>query len=142
MEYYVGTDIGGTFTDCVVLDDVDRRVGRDHASPCAGFDRHVARCHPLFHAQRADHTPRVLDAVARAAFGRELANDIQDDVLGGHAGAQRTVDRQLHCFWFVLEQRLRRQDMFHLARSDAKCQGSEGTVCRCVAVAADDGHPR
>ena len=45
--------------------------------------------------KRADRLAGVLDAVAGAAVGGDLADQVEDQVLGGHAAAQPAVDADL-----------------------------------------------
>ena len=121
---------------------VGRRVRSDHAGPRPGLDRHVADRHPLFHAQGPDRRAGVFEHVAGAAVGGELANQVQDQVLGRYAAAQLAVDPQLHRFGQCLEQRLRGQHVLHFAGADPERQRAERAVRGGVAVAADDRHAR
>ena len=61
-------------------------VGRDEAGLGAALDRHVADRHAAFHRQRADRLAGIFERVAGAAGGADLADDGEDDVLGGDAG--------------------------------------------------------
>ena len=63
-------------------------VGRDHAGARAGFDGHVADGHALVHVERANGLAAILDDVAGAAADADLADDGEDQVLGGDARAQ------------------------------------------------------
>ncbi len=121
---------------------VGRFVGSDHAGPRAGLDRHVADGHPLFHAESLDGAAGVFDGIAGAAGGGEATDEIENQILGGHAGEQPAVDAQLHGLGLVLQQRLRGQHVFHFAGADAEGQGPERSVRGGVTVAADDGHAR
>ena len=78
--------------------------------------------------------------MAGAAGGADLADDGEDDVLGGDAERQRAVDADPHVLGRALDQRLGRQHMLDLGGADAEGQRAEGAVRRGVAVAADDGH--
>ena len=84
----------------------------------------------------------VFDHVAGAAVGADLADQIQNDVLGRHAAAELAIDSQLERFGFRLQQRLRGQHVFDFAGADAEGQRPESAVRGGVAVAADDGHAR
>src|SRR5213080_2351343 len=53
------------------------------------------------------------------AGGTDLANDREDDVLGGVAGGEFAVDHGAHVLRFRLDQRLRRQHMLHFRGADA-----------------------
>ena len=73
-------------------------VRRDQAGAGAAFDRHVADRHAAFHRQRADRFAGIFDDIAGAAGGADLADDGEDDVLGGDAGRQLAVDAHA-CSW-------------------------------------------
>ena len=119
-----------------------RLVRRDQAGAGAALDRHVADGHAAFHRQRADRLAGIFDDVAGAAGGADLADDGEDDVLGGDACRQLAVDAHQHVLGLALDQRLRGQHMLDLGGADAVRQRAEGAVRRGVAVAADDGHAR
>ena len=115
-------------------------VGRDQAGAGAALDRHVADRHAAFHRQCADRFAGIFEHVAGAAGGADLADDGEDDVLGGDAVRQFAVDDRAHVLGLLLDQRLRRQHMLDLGRADAMRQRAERAMRRGVAVAADDGH--
>ncbi len=115
-------------------------VGGDHAGAGAGFDRHVADGHTLFHGKTANDRTGVFDDVTGATVGADLTDEEQDDVFGGDAAAEMAVDAELEGFGFGLEQRLCGQDVFHFAGADAKGESAERAVSGGVAVAANDGH--
>ena len=117
-------------------------VGRDDAGAGAALDRHVADRHAAFHGQRPDRLAGIFEHVAGAAGGADLADDGEDDVLGGDAGRQHAVDAHAHVLGLALDQRLRRQDVLDLGGADAVRQRPEGAVRRGVAVAAHDGGAR
>ena len=123
---------------------LDVRVGllvrRDEAGLGAGLDRHVADRHAAFHRERADRFAGVFDRVAGAARGADLADDGEDDVLGGDVRRQLAVDRHAHVLRLDLHQRLRRQHVLDLGGADAIGQRAERAVGRGVAVAADQRH--
>ena len=68
----------------------------------------------------------------------DLADDGEDDVLGGDARRQRAVDLDAHVLGLGLDQRLGREHMLDLGGADAVRERAEGAVGRGVAVAADD----
>ena len=115
------------------------RVGRDQAGAGAALDRHVADGHAPFHGERADRLAGIFDDMAGAAGGADLADDGEDDVLGGDAVGQLAVDAHPHVLRLVLDQRLGGQHMLDLGRADAVRQRAEGAMRRGMAVAADDG---
>ena len=112
--------------------------------PCAraAFDGHVADRHPPFHGERADRGAGVLDHVAGAACGADLADDGEDHVLAGDARRQVAGDRDAHVARALLVQRLGREHMLDLAGADAEGEAAEGAVCCGVAVAADERRAR
>ena len=114
-------------------------VGRDQAGAGAALDRHVADGHAPFHGQRLDRLAGIFDDMAGAAGGADLADDGEDDVLGGDAVGQLAVDAHPHVLGLVLDQRLGGEHMLDLGGADAVRQRAEGAVGRGVAVAADDG---
>ena len=117
-------------------------VGRDEAGLGAAFDRHVADRHAAFHRQRADRLAGIFQRIAGAAGGADLADDGEDDVLGGDAVRQLAVDHRAHVLRFGLDQRLRRQHVLDFRGADAVGERAEGAVRRGVAVAADDASCR
>ena len=80
----------------------------------------------------------MFDDVASSAGRANLADDGEDDVLGGDAEQKRAVDLDAHVLGLELSERLRREHMLDLGRADAMRQHAEGAVSRGVAVAADD----
>ena len=120
---------------------VERRlVGGDQAGLGAGLDRHVADGHAALHREGADRRAAVLDDVADAAAGADLADDGEDHVLGRDAGGQLALDVDGHPLRAALRQRLGGEHVLDLARADAERQGAERAVGGRVAVAAHDRH--
>ena len=77
--------------------------------------------------------------MAGAAGGADLADDGEDDVLGGDAFVQLAVDADAHVLGLLLDQRLGGEHMLDFGRADAVGERAEGAMGRGVAVAADDG---
>ena len=122
---------------------LERRVVRgDHPGARPRLDRHVADRHPLVHRQRSDGRPGVLDDVAGSAAHADFRDDAEDEVLGRHPGVEPSLDPDLQRPRSGLQQALRHQDVRHFRGADPERQRPEGPVCRRVAVAADDRHPR
>ena len=119
-----------------------RLVGRYHAGASAALDGHVADGHAPFHGQLADSLAGVLYGVSCRARHAYLADDSQDDVLGGHAGGERAVHPYLHRLGLELAQGLGGEDMLDFGCADADCERAERAVRGRVAVAADDDLPR
>ena len=67
-----------------------------------------------------------------------MADQRQDQVLGGDARGHLAFELHPHGFRPALDQRLRRQHMGQLARSDAEGQRAQPAMGAGMAVAADD----
>ena len=119
-----------------------RVVRGDQAGPRAALDAHVADRHPLFHGQGPDRLAPVLEDVAGPAADADARDEVQDDVLGAHAGREPPVDADLVGQRIALEERLGREDHLHLARPDPERECAERAVRARVRIAADDGHAR
>ncbi len=119
---------------------IGRLVRGNQTRACAAFDRHVADRHAAFHRQIADRFAAIFDDVTGAASGAGFADHRHGDVFRGHARLQLAGDFHLHVLRFLLDQRLRCQNMFDLGRADAMRQRAERAVGRGMAVAANDGH--
>src|ERR1035437_5932258 len=108
----------------------------------AALDRHVADRHPLFHGKRADGVTREFEDVTSPAADADAGDQGQDYVLGADAPLEPAVDLHAERLGLALQQSLRGQDHFDLARPASERPRPEGAVCRGVGVAADDGHAR
>src|SRR5437867_3306134 len=80
--------------------------------------------------------------MAGAAGGADLADDGEDDVLGGDAVLQPAVDADAHVLGLLLDQRLGGEHVLDLAGADAVGERPEGAMGGGVRVAADDGSAR
>ena len=77
--------------------------------------------------------------MAVAAGGADLADDGEDDVLGGDAFGKFAIDAHQHVLGLGLDQRLGGEHMLDLGCADAVRQRAESAMRRGMAVAADDG---
>ena len=105
----------------------------------AALHRHVAHRHAAFHRQRADRLAGIFQRVAGGAGGAHLADDRQDDVLGGDARRQLAVDHGAHVLRLGLDQRLGGEHVLDLRGADAVGERAERPVGRRMAVAAHEG---
>src|SRR5262249_21270315 len=80
------------------------------------------------------------DRVAGRAADADLADDAEDEILGGDAARQLAVAADLHRLRPRLRHRLSRQDVLDLGRTDAERERAERAVGRRVRVATDDRH--
>ena len=103
-------------------------VRRDHPRLGAGLDRHVTDGHPAFHRKRSNRRASVLDNVADAPTGADLADDGENDVFCSDSGLQLSVYRHAHGLGTNLRQRLRRQHVLDFARAYAECKCAECAV--------------
>ena len=74
-------------------------VRRHHAGARAAFNRHVANRHAAFHGEAANRLAPEFDDVAVAAGDANLADDGQNDVLGGDARSRGGRQRAPTWFW-------------------------------------------
>ena len=116
-----------------------RVVGGDQPGAGAALDAHVADRQPALDAHLLEHAAAVFDDMAGAASGADAADDVEDEVLGRDAGAERALDAHLHGLRRGKQQRLRRQHMFDLAGADPEGERADAAMRGGVAVAADDG---
>jgi hypothetical protein len=116
--------------------------GRDQPGPRTPLDRHVADRHPALHREVPDRLAAVLDHVADPAVDADDRQDVQDQVLRGRAGRERTVDLDRERPRQPLREGLGREDVLDLGGADAERERPEGAVGRGVGVAADDHRTR
>ncbi len=117
-------------------------VGCDQAGAGAGFDGHVAHRHAAGHVQGAYARAGVFNGVAGGPAGADPADDGQDQILGGDAGAEHALHLDQHGLRRFLQECLRRQHVFHFRRADAEGERAERAMGGGVAVATDDGQAR
>ena len=115
-------------------------VGGNHAAPRAHFNAHVADGHAGFHAQVADGIAGVFHKITGGSAGRNLCDDVKDNVFGQHPPTQHTVDFDAHFPGFVLHDALRGKHHFHFRSADAKRHIAKRAVRTRVRIAADNGH--
>src|SRR5699024_4484093 len=115
-----------------------RRIGTDQSCACTAFDGHVAHCHAAFHRQLPYGFTRIFNDMACAEFLSEFCNDRQDQIFRSHTRCHGTIHPDIHRPGFGLHQRLSREHMLDLTRTDAESKGAEGSMCGCMTVAADD----
>ncbi|GKT45680.1 uncharacterized protein ColSpa_05861 [Colletotrichum spaethianum] len=114
-------------------------VGGDHAGSRTTLDGHVADGHAGLHAETADDGTAELDNGTGTAGGADLANGVQDNVLGADTGSQLSVDLYPHVLAPLRDQALGGQDVLDLAGTNTERQGTEGAVGRGVTVTTHDG---
>src|SRR5690606_37813622 len=66
------------------------------------------------------------------------ADDLEDQVLRGHALAEPPVEIDRERLRLALQQALRREDVAHLGRADTERERAERAVRARMRVAADD----
>ena len=73
-----------------------RVIRRDQTSPRAGLDAHVADREALLHGHRLEHPAAIFDHVAAAARRADAPDDVEDQILGAHPGAEIAVHPHFH----------------------------------------------
>jgi hypothetical protein len=111
-------------------------VGRDHADLGAKLDREIADREPAFDLERANGAAGIFHGITRAPGSADLADQVQDHVLGRHARMARALEGDAQALGLALDQRLRRQHMDHLGGADAEGDGAHAAMRAGVAVAA------
>ena len=103
------------------------------------LDRHVADGHALFLTKSVEGRAAVFVGVADATVHPELADDVQDDVLGVDAGRKLPVDIDAADLGLADRHGLGGQHVADLACADAEGDGTESSVGRGVGVTAGNG---
>ena len=111
----------------------------NHTRTRTGLNRHITHRHTRLHAQPADNRTAELDDSASSTSGTNLANSVEDDVLGAHTRGELAVDLYPHVLGALCDDGLGGEDVLDLRRADAKGEGAKGAMCGGVGVAADDG---
>ena len=117
-------------------------VGRHHADLGAELDREIADREPAFDLHVADRAAGIFDGVAGAAGRADLADQMQNQVLGRDAGRALAVEGDAHALGLALHQRLRRQHVDHLGGADAEGDRAQAAMGAGVAVAAHQQRAR
>ncbi len=113
-------------------------VGRDHADLGAELDREIAQGEPALDLERPHGSPGIFDGAAGAAGSADLADEIEDHVLGRDARRAGALEADTQALGPALHQALRRQHMRDLAGADAEGERPHAAMGTGVAVAADE----
>mmetsp|Transcript_12221 Transcript_12221/g.26961 ORF Transcript_12221/g.26961 Transcript_12221/m.26961 type:complete len:434 (-) Transcript_12221:112-1413(-) len=111
-------------------------VGGNNSRPSPRFNGHVGNGHASFHGQTLNGRTTKFNRIARTTTGTNHTDNVQHHILTRHAWSQFTIDSYQHVFGLGLGQGLRRQNVFHFARSNAKGQGPKGSVRGRVRITA------
>ena len=117
-------------------------VRRHHAGAGTTFNGHVADRHAACHVQSADCITSIFNHMPGAARRADLADDGQHNILAGTAKGQIAIHGDAHVLGRLLQQRLRRQHMFHFGRTNAESECPHGAMGRGMAIAAHNRHAR
>ena len=112
----------------------------DECTAGTGFHREIAERHAAFHGERCHGGPRVFDDESQGAAGGNGFKDGKCQVFCGGTGGKFSRDRDAHGARRAVDERLRGEDVFDFRCADPEAQGTQRTVRRGVAVAADDDH--
>src|SRR5690606_3395141 len=113
-------------------------VRSDDARARTAFDAHVADRQAPFDAHVLEYLAAVFDHVAGPAGGADRADDVEDQVFRGDAGAKLTLDTHFHRLRRPHQQGLRGENVLDLTGADAERQRADTAVGGGVAIAADD----
>ena len=119
-----------------------RVVGRDHPDLRTQFDRQIADRQALIDAHRPDRRAGIFNRMAASGAGADLAYRGENDILGGNAGAQHSVQHDAHRLRLDLTQGLSRKHVHDFGGADPERQRAQSAVRARVAVAADNRHAR
>jgi hypothetical protein len=114
-------------------------IGSNHASTGTTLNGHVADGHTSLHAQVADDRSTELNDRAGTSSSTDLADGVEDDILGADTGGQLAVDLYPHVLAALGDKALSSKDVLDLTGTDTKGQCTEGAMCRSVAVTAHNG---
>jgi len=115
-------------------------VGIHIADARTALDGHIADGHAFFLSEIIEGRAAVFVGIADAAIHAEVADDVQGDILGIDAGDELSINIDAANLGLADRHGLGREDIAHLASTDAKGDGSKGSVGRSVRVAAGNRH--
>src|ERR1700738_1312394 len=113
-------------------------IRRDQAHFGAELDRKIADGKTAFDRQIVDRAAGIFDGVAGSAGSADVADQRQDEILGGHAERQSALEIDTHGFRSALDDGLRCQYMREFAGADPEGQCAQSTMRAGMAVAAND----
>mmetsp|Transcript_63960 Transcript_63960/g.169297 ORF Transcript_63960/g.169297 Transcript_63960/m.169297 type:complete len:585 (-) Transcript_63960:74-1828(-) len=119
-----------------------RLIWCDDASARAGLDGHVANGHPRFHGQSLDGASTEFNDAPGPSCCADTPNDVENNVLRGHAFGQSTRHLHPHVPGLFLLNGLCGQHVLHLRRADAKSKSTKGSMRGGVAVTTHQGGAR
>ena len=112
-------------------------VSGHHSHAGAEFDRQITDRQAPFHTHVGNGAARVFHRMAGAGGDTQLADDMQDYVLGLDTRPQFTVNGDAHGLRAALADCLGGHHVHQLGRANAKSHGTHGAVGGGMAVAAD-----
>ena len=111
------------------FDVIECHLIRGHQpQPRSPFDAEIAQRQAPLHAQCADSGAGIFNRVAACPIGPQLCDPVQSQIFGCDTGPQFAVHSDPHRFGPLLPDCLRRQNMRHLCRTDAKGQRTKGPM--------------
>ncbi len=108
MDYYIGTDIGGTFTDCVILDEIGNIVVGKSASTPPDFEKGLMNALKDAAAQLAQSLPDILGQARLFPHGCTVATNTLINQSGARVGLITTKGFE---------------ETLYIMRGSAYCQG-------------------
>ena len=114
-------------------------VGRHHAGARAHLDREIADREPSFDRQAPDRRAGIFDGMAGAGRRADIADQVQDHVLGRHALGDPALEMHAEALGLALDHGLGGERMHQLRGADAEGERAHAAMGAGVAVAADQG---
>ena len=112
-------------------------VGRHHAGARAHLDRQIADREPSLDRQAFNRRAGIFDRVARAGRRADIADQVQDHVLGRHTLLDPALEMHAEALGLALHHGLGGERMHQLRGADAKSERTHAAMGAGVAVAAD-----